>query len=90
MSPEFMPQAPTFDAETLTDTKVQKIDSYLTKNFESKLMVYKSIADDVYANALKVADAIDDREETNIPYRRNAVYLASLLSTVCIRGKEIS
>lgn len=90
MSPEFAPQAPTFIAEDMSGKKIDTIDANIESNPEGRLMVYKNIAEEVYANALKVADGIDDREETNIPYRRNAVYVASLLAAACIRGSQIS
>ena len=90
MSPEFMPQAPTITAEDMSGKKIDKINTSIEANPEGRLMVYKSIADEVYAKALTIADGIDDREETNVPYRRNAVYVASLLAAACIRGSQIS
>lgn len=90
MSSEFSPKPQSYVAEDMNVKKISEIEKNINANPGGRLMVYKSIADEVYANALNVADSIDDREETNVPYRRNAVYLASLLSTVCIRGKEIS
>ena len=90
MSPEFMPQAPTITAEDMSGKKIDKINTSIEANPEGRLMVYKSIADEVYAKALSIADGIDDREETNVPYRRNAVYVASLLAVACIRGSQIS
>jgi hypothetical protein len=87
MSQEFAKfTAPQMAAENVSKKDIASINERL----DGKLYVYKTIADEVYAKALAVAESIDEREETLVPFRRNAVYLASLLTTACRRGAQIA
>lgn len=54
------------------------------------LSIYQDIAKKRYAEALSIAENIDDRMQTSIPLNRNAVQAASLLMFACVRGAQIS
>lgn len=86
MSLEFAPQAPAVVAETISEGKIVALESKL----DGKLLKKHTIAQDVYRVYGETADTIDDREGTNVPFRRNAVHVASLLAVACIRGAQIS
>jgi hypothetical protein len=85
MSQAFVPPAEI----TAEDMNTKSI-AALSKTLDGKILAYKCISDEIYANAITVAENIDEREETNVPMRRNAVYVASLLAKACIRGAQIS
>ena len=85
MSSEFTPQAPrVVAAEDMNDSGLNKINRAL----EGKLLSRKQSADEVYGTAINIAEDVDTREGTSIPFRKNAVAAACLLTIACIRGAQ--
>lgn len=74
---------------TAENMDVKKITA-LNGKLEGKFLNYKNISDEIYTKASTIAENIDTREATVIPFRRNAICLASLLAIACIRGAQIS
>lgn len=54
------------------------------------LSLYQDKAKKRYGQALSIAENIDDRIQTSVPFNRNALSAASLLMLACVRGAEIS
>lgn len=86
MPHEFSAQAAHVSAESITEEKVKS----LYKKLDGTLLAKRTLAEKVYGEYGKTAEDIDTREQTSVPFRRNAVYLASLVATACIRGAQLS
>lgn len=85
MSQEFSPR--------IQQTPTEAVDTSIVKGLlklEGKFLQKHTLATQEYDRALQVAEDIDDREETSVPYRRNAVYAASLLTIASLRGAQIA
>lgn len=85
MSHEFAPQTQT-PAEDMTIKKIIALDV----NLEGDFRVKHDIATSIYEKAIPLAENIDDREETSVPFRSNAIVAAALLASACVRGAQIS
>lgn len=57
---------------------------------EGCLLSKDTIAQDIYTSRCDIAEEIDTREKTSVPYRRNAVRAASLISLACVRGANLT
>lgn len=77
MSPEFAPQAPEISRSESLDIKL-----------EDSIRVYHELAKKRYTEALHIAEKIDDRMETSVPFNRNAVQAAMMLTFASLRGAE--
>ncbi len=83
MSHEFAPQAP---AVIGTESRTKSPDVKL----EGSILVYHELAKKRYIEALHIAEKIDDRMETSVPFNRNAVHAAMMLAFASLRGAEIA
>lgn len=83
MSHEFSPHAPEIVG---TESRVKNSTIVLSES----LLAYQKIAKNRYAQALEIAENIDDKIETSIPFNKNAVYAASLLMLACVRGAQVA
>ncbi|MBP6948571.1 MAG: hypothetical protein KBC41_00850 [Candidatus Pacebacteria bacterium] len=83
MSQEFSP----------TQIATENVDANTVRSLfklEGQFLHKHTLATQEYNKALSIAENIDDREETSVPYRRNAVYAASLLTIASLRGAQIA
>lgn len=83
MSHEFAPQAP---AVIGTESRTKSPDVCL----DGTLAKYQDIAKKRYEDALSIAERIDDKMETSIPFNKNAVQAARMLTLASLRGAEIA
>jgi len=83
MSQEFAPKAPTVVG---TESRVKSPDVKL----EGSILVYHDLAKKRYMEAIHIAEKIDDRLQTSIPFNKNAIHAASLLAFASLRGAQIS
>lgn len=86
MNHEFSPTAP---QRIGTEVGVNKI-SALDAKLEGSLLVYRELAKQRYIEAIALAEEIDDREQTSIPFNRNAVHIAMLTTYASLRGAKIA
>ncbi len=86
MSQEFSPQAPKRIGTEVGEFKVKALDAKL----EGPLRRYHELAKQRYEEAIKLAENIDDKAETSIPFNRNAVHAAMMTTFASLRGAELS
>lgn len=82
MSQEFAPKAP---AVVPTESMVRP-----HVVLEGKFEMYQDIARKRYNEAVRIAENIDDRVQSSIPYNKNAVLAAVLTAISCARAGQIS
>lgn len=86
MSHEFSPIAPKRIGTEVGEFKVKVLDAKL----EGSLRMYHELAKQRYIEALHLAEEIDDKAETAIPFNKNAIHASMLLAFASLRGAEIS